>query len=76
MAIVARIVGLSFLAGLLGGWLGRTIFEGPESRWGFGAFGFACVGAIVGAIAGAAREIISQGINKPGTGEDIPSAQT
>jgi hypothetical protein len=60
MAIVARIIGLSLLiAGLLAG-LGYALF-GRD----LGVILLACVGAIVGAVAGAAREIVAAQRRKP-----------
>jgi hypothetical protein len=57
MAVVARIIGYSLLTGGLGALLGHGVFG-----WDHGAalpvFLLACVGAIVGAVAGAAGEVV------------------
>jgi hypothetical protein len=57
MALIARILGLSLLAAGLGAWLGQVLFS-RYGDYGLPAFCLACIGAIVGAIAGAAREIV------------------
>jgi hypothetical protein len=56
MGVVARIFGLSVLAGALGAMLGATLFH-EMSDHAIPVFLLGCVGAIVGAVAGAAREI-------------------
>lgn len=83
MAIIARILGLSvvagFLGGILGGRLGRSIFERPDLELSFATFGMACVGAIVGgvgaAIAGGAYEIVTHCDRKDGAREGVFSMQ-
>jgi hypothetical protein len=56
MALIARIVGLSLLVAGMGAGLGYALFG--QSRDGPGiSLLLGCVGAIVGAVAGAAREI-------------------
>ena len=59
MALIARIIGLSLLTGGLGAGLGIAFFGGSGRYEDFiiPVFLLACVGAIIGAIAGAAREI-------------------
>jgi len=57
MALIARIIGLSLLAGGLAAALGIKLFQ----QYGdpiIPSVLLACVGAIIGAIAGAAREIV------------------
>jgi hypothetical protein len=56
MLIIARIIGLSLLAAAVGAWLGFVLF-GQHSDWSGVSLVLACVGSIVGAVAGAAREI-------------------
>lgn len=59
MAVVARILGYSLLAAGPGGaWFGYALF-GHDRGSALPAFLLACVGAIVGAIAGAAGEIVT-----------------
>lgn len=64
MALIARIIGLSLLTGGLGAGLGFALFpEGP--KWSIGSLLLACVGAIIGALAGTAREIVTASQQKP-----------
>lgn len=58
MAVIARILGLSLLTAGLGIGLGYAFF-GHYHDWSFAGFILACVSGIVGAIAGAAREIVT-----------------
>jgi hypothetical protein len=58
MALIARIIGLSLLTGGLGVGLGFAFF-GKNPDWGGIALVLACVGAIVGALAGTARETVT-----------------
>ena len=59
MAVVARILGYSLLtAGPGGAWFGYAL-SGHDPGSAFPAFLLACVGAIVGAIAGSAGEIVT-----------------
>jgi hypothetical protein len=58
MAVFARIIGYSLLTAAPGGaWFGCALSEHDSSA--FPAFLLACVGAIVGAVAGAAGEIVT-----------------
>ena len=60
MAVVARIIGYSLLTAALGAVLGSALFSqvADNDRNGF-SFVLACLGAIVGVVAGAAGEIVS-----------------
>jgi hypothetical protein len=59
VSVVARIIGLSSLTSGLGAGLGLVLFgKDPSSNY-FPAFSLAYVGAIIGAIAGAAGEIVA-----------------
>ena len=64
MAVVARIIGLSLLAAALGTGLGYALFGPGRDSIGI-ALLLACVGAIVGAVAGAAGEIVAAQRRKP-----------
>ena len=58
MALIARIIGVSLLTGGMGAGLGIAFFSRSEiADYSFAVFVLACVGAIIGAVAGAAREI-------------------
>jgi len=59
MALIARIIGLSLLTGGLGAGVGFVLF-GEYPDWGGISLLLACVGGIIGAIAGAAREIVTR----------------
>lgn len=61
MAVVTRIVGLSLFMGLLGALLAQIALGIIGIAYDHGALPvmFSCVGAIVGAIAGAANEIVA-----------------
>ena len=62
MAPTARIIGLSLLTAGLGAGLGFALFgfgQQPYSDYIIPTFLLACVGAIIGAVAGAAREIVT-----------------
>ena len=63
MALVARILGVSFLIGALAALVGLVLFRGPYSEFIVPTMFLACVGAIIGAIAGAAREIVGRNEN-------------
>ena len=65
MAIVARIIGQSLLVAGLGVGLAYTFF-GPHRDWIVAALLLAFVGGIVGAVAGAAREVAVAQRQKPG----------
>jgi hypothetical protein len=58
MAVVARILGYSLLTAGLGAWFGYALF-GHDPGYALPAFLLACVGAIVGAVAGAAGELVT-----------------
>lgn len=58
MAMIARILGLSLLTAGLGVVL-ATVFFGRIEEAGFLYVLFGCVGALIGAIAGAAHEVVS-----------------
>ena len=58
MALVCRILGLALLTAGLGAGLGYLFF-GSYSDWTGISLLLACVGGIIGAIAGAAREIVA-----------------
>ena len=64
MAIVARILGLSSLTAGLGAGLGHALF-GQYPGWIAISLLLACVGGIIGAVAGAAREIVAAQRQKP-----------
>lgn len=57
MALIARILGLSLLTAALGAGLGFVLF-GEKSDASGVALLLGCVGAMIGAVAGAAREIV------------------
>jgi hypothetical protein len=60
MALPARIIGLSLLTGGLGAGLGLVLFrQYPYSEYIIPTLLLACVGGIIGAVAGAAREIVT-----------------
>lgn len=58
MTLIARILGCSLLAAALGAGLGRVLF-GQHPDYLFPALILGCVGGIVGAVAGAALEIVA-----------------
>ncbi len=58
MAVTARIIGCSLLTAALGAFLGLALF-GYYTWYGTPTLLLACVGAIVGAVAGAAGEIVT-----------------
>jgi len=62
MALIARILGVSLLIGALGALLGLLLFGNSRDGTGI-ALLLACVGGIIGAIAGAAREIVRRNEN-------------
>jgi hypothetical protein len=57
MVVVARIIGYSLLTAGLAAMLGWALFGGHSDSAGV-CFVLACVGGIVGAVAGAAGEIV------------------
>jgi hypothetical protein len=56
--VVARIIGLSVVTAGVGAILGYALF-GQYSDWSGISLLLACAGGIIGAIAGAAREIVT-----------------
>ncbi len=58
MAIIARLIGVSLLTAVLGAGLG-FVFFGQYPDWSGISLLLACVGAIIGAIAAATREIVT-----------------
>jgi uncharacterized membrane protein YeaQ/YmgE (transglycosylase-associated protein family) len=58
MTLIARILGLSFLCSVLAGWLGLALFREYADHI-VPAILFGLAGAIVGAVAGAAREVVN-----------------
>jgi hypothetical protein len=68
MLVIARIIGVSLLTALLGAWLGASLFgNAPESN--AVSFVLACLGSMIGALAGTAREIGLALRRKPSIGE-------
>jgi hypothetical protein len=73
MALIARIIGLSLVTGGLGAALGFALF-GKSPDWSGISLLLACVGGIIGAVAGAARETVTVlrqrqvDLSKPATG--------
>jgi hypothetical protein len=67
MAVVARIIGYSLLTAGLGAGIGYVLF-GNAPDWRGLSFVLACLGTIVGAVAGAAGEIVTaqHWLTKPG----------
>ena len=64
MAMVARMLGLSLLTAGLGAGLGHVLFWPGRDSIGISLL-LGCVGGIIGAIAGAAREIVAAQRQKP-----------
>lgn len=64
MALVARILGLSLLTAGFGAGLGFVLFGGHSDSTGV-SFILGCIGAIVGALAGAAHETVTALRQKP-----------
>ncbi len=58
MALVVRIIGLSLVTAGLGAGLGFALFGGHSDSTGVSLL-LACVGAIIGAVAGAASETVT-----------------
>ena len=59
MVVVARIIGYSLLTAGLGAVLGFALFSLSEHGGNGASIVFACLGTIVGAVAGAAGEIVT-----------------
>ena len=64
MDVVARILGTSALTAGLGAGLSYLLFA-PSPDWKGGALLLGCVGAMIGVVAGAAREIVTAQRRKP-----------
>jgi hypothetical protein len=64
VALIARIIAVSLLTGGLGAGLGFALF-GNYPDWTGISLLLACVGAIIGALAGAARETVNALRQKP-----------
>jgi hypothetical protein len=65
MTLIARVIGLSLLTGALGASLGLALFKQyPDA--GVVSLCLACVGGIVGGVAGAAREVVTAVRERPG----------
>ena len=64
MALIARIFGVSLIAGGIGAGLGFALF-GNHSDWTGVSLLLGCVGAIIGALAGTARETVGALRQKP-----------
>jgi hypothetical protein len=58
MAMIARIIGVSLLTAGLGAGIGFVLF-GQNPDWRGISLIFACLGAPIGALAGAARETVT-----------------
>jgi len=66
MVVVARIIGYSLLTAGLGAVLGFALFSISEHGGNGASIVFACLGTIVGAVAGAAGEIVTaQRLTRP-----------
>lgn len=65
MEIVAKIIGISLLTAGMGVGIGYALFGGSSGWRGISSFVLACIGAIVGALAGTAREIAAALRQKP-----------
>jgi hypothetical protein len=62
MALIARTLGVSVLTSVLAAGVGIVLFGGTRDGTGI-ALLLGCVGGIIGAIAGAAREIVRRNEN-------------
>jgi hypothetical protein len=65
VAVVARVLGWSLLTGGLGAGLGSALFKQDPDRI-IAALCLACTGGVIGAVAGAAREIVAARRQKSG----------
>jgi hypothetical protein len=66
MALIARVIGWSLLASGLGAGVGLALFgRYPYSDYIIPTLFLGCVGGIIGAVAGAAREIVTAMHQKP-----------
>ncbi len=76
MALIARIIGLSLLTAGLGAEIGFAFF-GRYADYAIPCILLACTGGIIGAVAGAAREIVTAlrpSAPAPATTDSRPSA--
>jgi hypothetical protein len=64
IAVVARIIGWSLITAGVGAGLGYALF-GRYPDWGGISLLLACVGGVIGAVAGAAGEIVAAQRQKP-----------
>ena len=71
MALIARIIGVSLLTAGLGAGLACAFFR-QYSDYSIPTLLLACVGGIIGAVAGASREIVQT----KGTSKDIRAEQS
>jgi hypothetical protein len=77
MALIARILGVSLLTSGLVAVLGLALLGSatqtavPSSEYIIPGFFLACVGGVIGAVAGAAREIVAAQRQKPSSWADI-----
>ena len=67
MALIARVIGVSLFTSGVGVLLGLVLFEQYPDR-GIVSLCLACVGGIVGGVAGAAREVVTALREPPGPG--------
>ena len=58
MDVISRILGVSAVMSGAGTWLGYGLFGPTYTEWLLPGLVLGCVGGLIGAIAGAAREII------------------
>jgi hypothetical protein len=66
MALIARIIGVALLTSGLGAGLGLVLFgQYPYSDYIILTLLLGCMGGIIGAVAGAAREIVTAQRQKP-----------
>jgi hypothetical protein len=75
MAVVARIIGYSLLTAALGAVLGLALFSQlPYNERNGLSFVLACLGTLVGVVAGAAGEIViaQRGYAEPGHNKQMP----
>ena len=77
MALIARVLGVSLITSALVTGLGivllsASVHAAPSSEFIIPGLFLACVGGIIGAVAGAAREIVdAQRQGKPAAGREV-----